>query len=156
MGKEVRADVETLRAADADRQKVADQLKLALDEGRLSLHEYDDRVGLAYASKTYRELLLLVSDLPQPGLNAAEVNARREAEERRADRRLPMALMVLWTIFGSLVAVNLMAYWLVVLTTDAGVHPWPVWLLIPGVALGTVTVGVQRIRRRERLRRRAR
>ena len=45
MGKEVRSDVETLRAADADRQKVADQLKAALDEGRLSLHEYDDRVA---------------------------------------------------------------------------------------------------------------
>ena len=39
-----------MRAADADRQKIADQLKAALDEGRLSLHEYDERVAQAYAA----------------------------------------------------------------------------------------------------------
>lgn len=145
MAKEVRSDVETLRAADADRQKVADQLKAALDEGRLSLHEYDERVGLAYASKTYRELLLLVSDLPKPGLNAAEVKARRLSEERRAARKLPTALLVLWTIWAALAAINLVVFGLVSFSVD-DVYPWPVWLLVPGAALGVVTVGVQMIR----------
>ncbi|GAA3335492.1 hypothetical protein GCM10020358_04030 [Amorphoplanes nipponensis] len=68
MAKEVapRTDAETLRAADADRHKIADQLKSALDEGRLTLHEYDDRVRQAYAARTYAELLILVADLPRP------------------------------------------------------------------------------------------
>ena len=42
-----------MRAADADRQAVADNLKSALDEGRLDLHEYDERLQRAYAAKTY-------------------------------------------------------------------------------------------------------
>ncbi|WP_239117669.1 DUF1707 SHOCT-like domain-containing protein [Paractinoplanes ferrugineus] len=60
---------EQLRAADADRQQVADQLKSALDEGRLDLAEYDERLRDAYAAKTYADLDRLLNDLP----NAAPV-----------------------------------------------------------------------------------
>ncbi|WP_231953586.1 DUF1707 SHOCT-like domain-containing protein [Actinoplanes derwentensis] len=55
---------EGMRAADGDRQKVADQLKAALDEGRLDLSEYDERVQRAYAAKTYGDLDGLLDDLP--------------------------------------------------------------------------------------------
>ena len=147
-----RPDAETLRAADADRHRIADQLKAALDEGRLSLGEYDERVRQAYAARTYAELLLLVADLPKPGVSAAEVSARRAAEVRRAERKLPMALLVLWTIWGTVAAVNLMVWFLVAVTVAADVYPWPVWLLVPGVALGATTVGVQHIRRQQRRR----
>jgi len=149
MPKEVRSEVETLRAADADRQKVADQLKIALDEGRLSLNEYDDRVRLAYASKTYQELLMLITDLPQPGLSAAEVTARRRAAERREARRMPTAMLVLWTIWAAFAVVNLVVYGLVEVSVSGSVYPWPVWLLAPGAALAAVTVGVQVIRRQD-------
>ena len=141
-------EVETLRAADADRHQIADQIKSALDEGRLSLHEYDDRVRQAYAARTYAELLLLVADLPKPGMSTAEVNARREAEIRKRARRLPTALGVLWTIWGAITAVNLAVWFLVAVTTSFDLYLWPIWLLVPGAALGAVTVGVQRIRRR--------
>ncbi len=139
-----------MRAADADRQQIAEQLKLALDEGRLSLHEYDDRVREAYAARTYAELLHLVSDLPRPEVSAAEVNARRAADARRAARRLPTALMVLWTIWGALAAVNLVVWVLVAMTVEGDVYPWPAWMLVPGAALATVTVGTQLIRSRDR------
>ena len=145
-------DAETLRAADADRHKIADQLKTALDEGRLSLGEYDDRVRQAYAARTYAELLIIVADLPRPGVSAAEVSARQAAEVRRAERRLPMALLVLWTIWGAVAAVNLMVWFLVAVTVDGYVYPWPIWLLVPGAALGASTVGVQAIRRQQRRR----
>ena len=42
-----------MRAGDGDRQAVADKLKAALDEGRLDLHEYDERLQQTYAAKTY-------------------------------------------------------------------------------------------------------
>src|SRR5689334_8476581 len=145
-------DAETLRAADADRHKIADQLKTALDEGRLSLNEYDDRVRQAYAARTYAELLIIVADLPRPGVSAAEVSARKAAEVRRAERKLPMALLVLWTIWGAVTAVNLMVWFLVAVTVDGYVYPWPIWLLVPGAALGATTVGVQAIRRQQRRR----
>jgi len=138
-----------MRAADADRQKIAERLKAALEEGRLSLHEYDDRVQQVYASRTYADLLGLVNDLPAPGLSAEEVAARRQAGLRREARRLPMALMVLWTIWAALAAINVVAYVLVDVTVDGNVYLWPVWLLVPGAALFAVTIGVQSIRRRQ-------
>ena len=112
-----------MRAADADRHKIADQLKAALDEGRLSLHEYDDRVKEAYAARTYADLLGLVTDLPAPGLSAAEVSARRQAELRREARKLPMALMVLWTIWAAVAAVNVVVWVLVEMTAPATCTP---------------------------------
>jgi hypothetical protein len=142
--------LETLRAADTDRQKIADQLKAALDEGRLSLHEYDDRVGQAYAARTYADLLTLVDDLPRPGVSAAEVAARRESDARRSARRMPTALVVLWTIWAALAVVNLVVYVLVAVSTSGHLYPWPIWMLVPGAALGAVTVGVQTIRRQRR------
>jgi hypothetical protein len=130
--------LDMLRAADTDRQKIVDQLKAALDEGRLSLHEYD------------ADLLLLVDDLPRPGVSAAEVAARRAADARREARRMPTALIVLWTIWGAIAAVNLVIYVLVVAGTSDHIYPWPIWMLVPGAALGAVTVGVQAARKQRR------
>nr|WP_232234083.1 DUF1707 domain-containing protein [Micromonospora chokoriensis] len=53
-----------MRAADADREAVAERLRVALDEGRLDLHEYDERLQRAYAARTYADLEALVTDLP--------------------------------------------------------------------------------------------
>jgi hypothetical protein len=55
-----------MRAADADRQETAERLRLALEEGRLDLHEYDERLQRAYAAKTYAELGAVLADLPGP------------------------------------------------------------------------------------------
>ncbi len=140
--------IETMRAADSDRHQVAEQLKAALDEGRLSLAEYDDRVREAYAARTYAELLVLVDDLPRAGMSAADVNAQRAAELKREARRMPMALMVLWTIWAAVTAVNVMVWFIVAATTGFDLYLWPVWLLVPGAALAAVTVGVQSIRQR--------
>lgn len=145
-----RPGVETMRAADADRHKVAEELKAALDEGRLSLGEYDDRLREVYAARTYADLLGLVADLPKPGVSAAEINARRLAEARRLARRMPLALQVLWTIWASLAAVNVAVWFLVAVTVSGDIYPWPIWLLVPGAALAATTVGVQAIRRQQR------
>lgn len=53
-----------LRASDADRHQVAERLRFALDEGRLDLLEYDERLKSTYAARTYDELNDLVADLP--------------------------------------------------------------------------------------------
>lgn len=53
-----------MRAGDSDRQAVVDQLKTALDEGRLDLSEYDERLQRTYAAKTYEDLDGLLDDLP--------------------------------------------------------------------------------------------
>ena len=53
-----------LRAADADRDRVAGILGTAYSEGRLSKDEYDDRLESALAARTYADLDRLVADLP--------------------------------------------------------------------------------------------
>jgi hypothetical protein len=53
-----------MRASDSDREKVAEILRTAYAEGRLSLDEFDDRTTAAYASRTWGDLRGLTSDLP--------------------------------------------------------------------------------------------
>ncbi|MFI7338436.1 DUF1707 domain-containing protein [Streptomyces sp. NPDC050085] len=53
-----------LRASDADREKVAEQLRDAVAEGRLDMEEFDERLEATYKARTYGELEPLVRDLP--------------------------------------------------------------------------------------------
>ncbi|SBT47804.1 protein of unknown function (DUF1707) [Micromonospora auratinigra] len=55
-----------MRAADADREATAERLRVALNEGRLDLHEYDERLARAYGAKTYADLDEVLTDLPGP------------------------------------------------------------------------------------------
>ncbi len=55
--------IEDLRCADSDRQLVAEVLGTAYAEGRITLEEHDERTGLAYRAKTFRELNALTTDL---------------------------------------------------------------------------------------------
>jgi uncharacterized membrane protein len=53
-----------MRAASTDRERTVDVLKAGFAEGRLSQEEYNERMGRAYAAKTYGELAALTTDLP--------------------------------------------------------------------------------------------
>ncbi|MUL42445.1 DUF1707 domain-containing protein [Streptomonospora sp. PA3] len=55
---------DTLRASDADRDRVAELLAAALSEGRLSHDEHSERIDAAYAARTLGELAPLTADLP--------------------------------------------------------------------------------------------
>ncbi|MFC1417480.1 DUF1707 SHOCT-like domain-containing protein [Streptacidiphilus cavernicola] len=53
-----------LRASDADRERVAEALREAYAEGRLTAEEHSERVDSVYAAKTLGELVPLTVDLP--------------------------------------------------------------------------------------------
>ncbi len=53
-----------MRAADTDRDRVVESLKVAYSEGRLSKDEYDGRLEQALSARTYADLDRLVADLP--------------------------------------------------------------------------------------------
>ena len=55
---------DTARASDADREAVAEKLRVAAAEGRIDFGELDDRLGQAYSAGTYGQLRALVADLP--------------------------------------------------------------------------------------------
>ncbi len=62
------------RVSDFEREEVADVLREAAGEGRLSYTELEDRLEVLYAAKTYGELVEVASDLPNgpavPGVTA--------------------------------------------------------------------------------------
>jgi hypothetical protein len=60
----------SMRAASADRERAVDVLKAGFTEGRLTQDEYNDRMGRAYASRTYGELTTLTADLPAGAMPA--------------------------------------------------------------------------------------
>ena len=64
-GYQVQAHVNAgMRAASADRERTVDVLKAGFAEGRLTQDEYNERMGRAYAARTYGELTALTADLP--------------------------------------------------------------------------------------------
>jgi hypothetical protein len=122
-----------MRAADADRQAVAEKLRVALDEGRLDLHEYDERLQRAYAAKTYGELDRLLDDLPA-SVPAPQPPAVRDDVTRRW-------LVHVWGSYVSTVAITV-TIWLITSLAAADVlYFWPVWVAGPwGVLLVWQTI----------------
>jgi hypothetical protein len=53
-----------LRASHADRDRIAEQLRVAAGDGRLTMDELDERLEKALNAKTGSELAALVTDLP--------------------------------------------------------------------------------------------
>ncbi|MFH8485486.1 DUF1707 SHOCT-like domain-containing protein [Streptomyces longisporoflavus] len=53
-----------LRAADADRERVAERLRDAVAEGRLDMEEFGERLEATYKARTYGELEPITRDLP--------------------------------------------------------------------------------------------
>ncbi|WP_017977200.1 DUF1707 SHOCT-like domain-containing protein [Actinopolyspora halophila] len=78
-------DDSIMRASDADRETVVGRLRAALNEGRLDIAEFDDRVRRTYAAVTWGELRPLTEDLPAASAVAEQESA--PAPERR-DRKL--------------------------------------------------------------------
>ena len=136
-----------LRAADVDREFVAERLKTALNEGRLSLLEYDERLRDAYAAKTYGELDLVLADLPgvvptsQAQLVPMPSTATTAAPAPRSGRPVPKWLAQVWGAWLVAVSVNV-AIWLAVsVTSTEFVYPWPIWVAGPwGAVLVAITI----------------
>lgn len=60
-----------MRAADTDREQVAERLREAVAEGRLEMAEFEERLDAAYKARTYGELEPLTRDLPVAAGSAA-------------------------------------------------------------------------------------
>jgi VIT1/CCC1 family predicted Fe2+/Mn2+ transporter len=63
-------DRDQMRASESDRQVVMERLREAVEEGRIDVLEYQERVDAAMQARVYSELDILLSDLqqlPPPG-----------------------------------------------------------------------------------------
>jgi hypothetical protein len=121
-----------MRAADSDRQFVADRLRDALNEGRLDLGEYDERLQQTYAAKTYGELDKLLNDLPT--VVPAERSRMARVEQPVAAPAKPSGHPWLMAIWSGWLTATLVCFVIWVLTGAHG-FPWPLWVAGPWGAL---------------------
>jgi hypothetical protein len=142
----------SMRAADTDRRAAADRLLAEFEAGRLDLLEYDDRLARASRAVTYADLDALFTDLPardgRPGGVVPAERVRPRAGSLLAAvpgmlAGLPTPLRVLWTIWLSVVSVNLCVWLLVSLGNGWPDYFWPMWLAVPGSILAAVTAATR-------------
>lgn len=72
-----------IRAADADRERIAERLRKSHAEGRLDMTEFQERLERCYEAKTLGDLRELVKDLPRQ---------EQQPERRSFARFLPVGL----------------------------------------------------------------
>jgi hypothetical protein len=72
-------DRRSLRVSHEDRDQVAEQLRVAAGDGRLTVEELDERLEAALTARTYGELDVLLIDLPAvPGTVAVPAPEAKE------------------------------------------------------------------------------
>jgi hypothetical protein len=118
-----------LRASDADREQLVDELEQHAIDGRLTTDEFEQRTGEAYAATTIGELEALRRDLPATPQGRAVSRrqqrtelTKRSLQETGGSAGLFLVCTVIW------------------LASGANGQFWPVWVLIL-VALSLVRNG---------------
>src|SRR3712207_5379293 len=67
---------DSVRVSDEDRQRVVESLRTHTAEGRLTLDEFAERVGEAWAARTHGDLRAVLRELPVPPPPRAPDRAR--------------------------------------------------------------------------------
>jgi class 3 adenylate cyclase len=120
-GSDSPSDEGSLRASDADRDRVVESLREHFGAGRLSKDELSERVEAVYGVRTMSELQALTADLPSPPAPLGHRGSALEAGVR--------------THFAIYVVVNLMlvAIW----AASGGGYFWPIWPILGwGIGVG--------------------
>ena len=102
-----------IRTSDAEREAVAEALRVHAGAGRLQTDELEERLERAYAAQTRADLVPLLADLPQ-------AQPQTPPPAPRAARRRPLPFHVRKMIA---IGVLLVAIWAL---SGAG-YFWPIW-----------------------------
>ncbi|MEU4536441.1 DUF1707 domain-containing protein [Streptosporangium sp. NPDC023825] len=133
-----------MRASDGDRDKVASVLREHYAQGRLTTEEFDERLEQLYTSKTYGELAVLTSDLPDVDLRRLPEAPSRAPERVKASSvkgAQDKGLAAAWSVWAMASGINWMIWLIVGATGDDFPYPWPLWVMGPwGVVLLVTTV----------------
>lgn len=117
-------DDPSMRASDADREAAAERLRIAFEEGRLTVTEYDERVQRAYGAVTLADLATLTGDLPLPPKPPVEVeNPRRKelAKEWRDWSGTAFVLVGIWLV-ASIASGVVLFFWPII--------PMGIWAVV--------------------------
>ena len=143
------ARLPSVRAADADRERVLEVVRQAHAEGRLTTTEFYDRLEGVYQAKTFGELDELVVDLPAgTAVAPLAVPSPQRAAVARPDpagllAQMPTQLRAVWITWATVVSINVLI-WLIVSVTafadnDQMAYFWPIWVAGPW---GVVNAGI--------------
>jgi hypothetical protein len=116
-----------MRASDSDRDAVVSDLSEHLQAGRLTTGEFDERMGLALAARTWGELRDLLADLPATRLAPQAPAARSFSPQPRprSGRSAPPLIAVLAGIGIATVVL-----------VDVSHGRWGfIWLLLPAMLI---------------------
>ena len=116
----------SLRASDADRERVAEALRQHHVDGRLDTEELTQRIDRVYAAKTFGELDAITADLPPvqtPARAGAPLRPRPPDPGRgKAKAAFQRHLFTYAWVNGMLVVI-----WAL---TNFGGYFWPVWPML--------------------------
>lgn len=136
-----------LRIGDSDRELVSRLLKAAIDEGRLTLVEYDDRLQKVYDAKTVGDLTPITNDLMGTGRGVLAVSDTGELKPKRPvspppTRGTPVWIKWIWFAWGVPVALCTTVWLIIFLTTEGNTQGlWPLWVAGPlGAVMGAITL----------------
>ncbi|MFD8479518.1 DUF1707 domain-containing protein [Kitasatospora sp. NPDC059673] len=87
-----------LRASHADRDRVADILRVAAGDGRLTAAELDERLEVALSARTIGELAVLTADLPTASLSVDGVAAEVKDVLRIEQKWSPVKRVGRWVV----------------------------------------------------------
>jgi hypothetical protein len=124
-----------MRASDADRDKVAAELREHCAQGRITIEELHERLEAVFAAKTVGALRDVTADLPETDLYELPVPATRKASVAPAHR--PSAALDRPGLRGTLAVyttVNLITFtiWLIsCVATGELLFPWWIWVAGP-------------------------
>ena len=121
----------SLRAADADREAVADRLRTAHAEGRLTVEEFGERLDAAFAARTMGELAGLTADLPAERARVARTGDEAEATPVPVGATHRAGLRAAWGAWATAVLVT-SAIWLIISVSNGDLeYFWPIWVAGP-------------------------
>jgi hypothetical protein len=126
----------TLRASDADREQLVEQLRQHHVEGRLTVEELSERTERAYAARTFGDLDALATDLPPvhrpAGSRRAEAAPAAPARPpaATAGQTAARAALLRSLLWYGLLSVVLLVVW----AMSGREYFWPIWPIL-GFAL---------------------
>jgi hypothetical protein len=116
------SDLSSMRASDAEREQLVEELREHAGEGRLNSEELEERIGGAYRASTRADLDALRADLP---VSSTSVKLALSKRKRHLRRRLVQEA-------GGSVGVSLLSVGIWLASGPAGSF-WPGWVI--GIAL---------------------
>lgn len=151
-----------LRASDSDRDAVAEQLREAHAEGRLTLDELEERLSKTYAARTFADLAPLTADLPPRPFGAVAPRPTPAPQSRGATappaRRdatsgswVDSGIRAGWYAWATAVSINVVIWLIVSVTSGTLIYFWPIWVAGPWGAVLLAATLSRRAEHRRRL-----